>query len=164
MPPLEPAYSLWCLCSRVRFLAIPGEISAQFLMLSYFSRLCILCLFACAIWSVKTFFRLVVMVRSGESGAVAYSQLLRMNNNFNGVFFLSEIVSVSCFADQMFAFLHTYLARATDTNPFPVLIQAWGIWQFIVGVLILIHSLRWYVSSVLHRKHTELPHQSCEKN
>jgi hypothetical protein len=151
----------------VRFLAIPGALGTAFLTLSYFSRLCIFSLLASRIWSVKTFSRLLVMIRTGESGAAAEAtcpQLLSMNNIFHGFFRRSEIVPGSCFSDQMFAFFDTSLERSTDANPFPVLILASGIGQFVVGVLMLIHSRHPYVSSLLHGKHAELPHQSCEKD
>ena len=103
-------------------------------------------------------------MESRTSAKTFCSRLSQLHHNFDGVFYLSEIISVSCFADQMFGFIHTYLARATDINPFPVLIQAWGVLQFIVGVLVLIHALRWYLLSALHKKCLELHLQSCEKS
>jgi len=135
-----------------------NSLVSQFLMLSYFSRLCILCLASATIWSVVAFVRLVIGVRrssKSNSNNAALPRLL-LRQQFDGIFYLSELASVACIADLLFSFIHTYLARGTDANPFPVLILAWGVSQMIFLALLLIHSLRWYVSTVLFQKHGSL--------
>jgi hypothetical protein len=129
---------------------------SQFLMLSYFSRFCISCLAGTVIWSISSLVRFVIITRARSKIFVTDSgvaSLLLMRHKFDGIFYLSELLSLACLADLMFSFIHTYLARATDANPFLVLIEAWGICQLLFVALLLIHSLRWYISSVLLRKY-----------
>jgi hypothetical protein len=141
------------------FLLSRENLVTQFLLLGYFSRFCIVCLVGTVIWSISSLVKFVITTRAYSKSPLTEStvaSLLLMRHKFDGIFYLSELLSLACLADLMFAFIHTYLARATDANPFPVLIEAWGICQLLFVALLLIHSLRWYTSSVLLKRYEYL--------
>jgi hypothetical protein len=121
----------------------------SFSMMSYFSRLCVIGLFGAATWSLWTFIRITVAKRRSLTGGRETAQTRSdVRVKFDGVFYLSELLAVACIADLLFSFIFDYMARAVDVNPWPTLVRTWGAAQCVFIVLLLIHSLRWYVWKV----------------
>ena len=125
----------------------------QFLALGYFSRLCILLLSGAVLWSVTSVARLATKHRrrratvAADASAAAAIRLAHLK--LNGIYYVSELLAVACIADLLFSFIAIYMERGgTDADPYPVLFQAWNFSRLIFLTLLLIHALRWYVSTI----------------
>lgn len=115
-------------------------------MLGLFSRICLGIVGLTTLWSSVALMRLIWRARlHATTSATVFS---RAATHFYGAYYLCEVLSVACLADQLFGFIHTWMDRATDANPYPVLMEAWSVSRVLFLFLVLTHAIRWYVAKL----------------
>jgi hypothetical protein len=79
-----------------------------------------------------------------------------MNRNLNSIHCLSVILTSGCCVNQIFGVWLTYMARATDANPFSALHQAWIVMQILISLHVSFYAVRLYAVAALERSRTNL--------
>ena len=115
---------------------------SHFFMLDYFSRAYFAGVLFMALWGYRTFVRLIVAIRSRSRDAHNSPKLLPLVRKLCSIESFAMVLTSGCCANQIFAVWFTYMARATDANPFFALRQAWIVVQALTCLIVSLDAVR----------------------
>lgn len=137
-------------------LAFDGNSWSLFLTLDYFSRIYfvgVLLVFMCGCW---VFLQMMIQIRTAARipvgfGNEQYLNLESMQRRLHSIESFAMVLTSGCCTNQIFGVWFTYMARATDANPFFALREAWTVSQILVCLLVLMDGLRRFSFGILEQ-------------
>jgi len=96
------------------------------------------------LYAIYLLAKIVHALRSPEGGSRQAAIIQKRYWQLVAIQSFAIVLTSGCIASQIFGIWFTYIARATDANPFAALREAWIVFQLFIFLHILLDGMRRY--------------------